>query len=163
MDTFQRPTQKIETLPSQLRSSHNSHTVLLITQKVKKVTDIMYSVMIFRIRFMTTYLLFVIFTWRFGQQIRNTCKVLKCGAGEGWRRSVGPITRNEDVLLRVNKQRNILHKISKQKANWIGHILRRNCLLKQVIEGKTKGEIEVTRWQRRRRKKLLDNLMDRRG
>jgi hypothetical protein len=28
---------------------------------------------------------------RFGQQIRNNCKVLKCGAGEGWRRSVGPI------------------------------------------------------------------------
>jgi hypothetical protein len=24
-------------------------------------------------------------------QIRNTWKVLKCGAGEGWRRSVGPI------------------------------------------------------------------------
>jgi hypothetical protein len=28
---------------------------------------------------------------RFGQQIRKTWKVLKCGAGEGWRRSVGPI------------------------------------------------------------------------
>jgi len=28
---------------------------------------------------------------RFGQQIRNNRKVLKCGAGEGWRRSVGPI------------------------------------------------------------------------
>jgi len=27
----------------------------------------------------------------FGQQIRNNRKVLKCGAGEGWRRSVGPI------------------------------------------------------------------------
>jgi hypothetical protein len=40
------------------------------------------------------------------------------------------------------------------KANWIGHILRRNCLLKQVIEGKIKGEIEVTRKRRRRRKKL---------
>jgi hypothetical protein len=26
---------------------------------------------------------------RFGQRIRNTWKVLKCGAGEGWRRSVG--------------------------------------------------------------------------
>ena len=48
-------------------------------------------------------------------------------------------------------------------ANWIGHILRRNCLLKQVIEGKIKGEIEVTRRQGRRRKKLLDDLEDRRG
>ena len=28
---------------------------------------------------------------RSGQQIINAWKVLKCGAGEGWRRSVGPI------------------------------------------------------------------------
>ena len=40
----------------------------------------------------------------------------------------------------INEQRNILHEIRKRKANWIGHILRRNCLLKQVIEGKIKGE-----------------------
>jgi hypothetical protein len=53
--------------------------------------------------------------------------------------------RNEEVLLWVNEQRNILHEIRKQKVNWIGHILRQNCLLKQVIEGKIKGEIEVTR------------------
>jgi hypothetical protein len=39
----------------------------------------------------------------------------------------------------VNEQRQILHEISKRKANWIGHILRRNCLLQQVIEGKIKG------------------------
>jgi hypothetical protein len=47
--------------------------------------------------------------------------------------------RNEEVLLRVNEQRNILHEIRKRKANWIGHILRRSCLLKQVIERKIKG------------------------
>ena len=52
--------------------------------------------------------------------------------------------RNEEVLLRVNEQRNILHEIRKRKVNWIGHILGRNCLL-QVIEGKIKGQIEVTR------------------
>ena len=67
--------------------------------------------------------------------------------------------RNEEVLLRVNEQRNILHEIIKRKANWIGHILRRNCLLKQVIEGKIKGQIEVTRIQGRRGKKLLDDLV----
>jgi hypothetical protein len=43
------------------------------------------------------------------------------------------------LLLQVIEQRNILHAIRKRKANWIGHILRRNCLLKQVIEGKIKG------------------------
>ena len=46
--------------------------------------------------------------------------------------------RNEEVLLRVNEQRNILREIRRRKANWIGHILSRNCLLKQVIEGKIK-------------------------
>ena len=53
--------------------------------------------------------------------------------------------RNEEVLLQVNEQRNILREIRKRKANWIGHILRRNCLLKQVIEGKINGEMDVTR------------------
>ena len=51
--------------------------------------------------------------------------------------------RNEEVLLRVKEQRNILHEIRKRKANWTGHILRRNCLLQRVIEGKIKGGIEV--------------------
>ena len=63
--------------------------------------------------------------------------------------------RDEEVLLRVNEQRNILHEIRKRKGNWIGHILRRNCLLKQVIEGKIKGEMEVTRRRGRRRKNVL--------
>ena len=49
------------------------------------------------------------------------------------------------MLLGVNEKRNILHEIRKRKANWIDHILRRNCLLKQFIEGKIKGEMEVTR------------------
>jgi hypothetical protein len=53
--------------------------------------------------------------------------------------------------------------IRKRKANWIGHILRRNCLLKQVIEGKISGEMEVTRRRGRRRRKLLDDLEDKRG
>jgi hypothetical protein len=71
--------------------------------------------------------------------------------------------RNEEVLLRVSEQSNILHEIRKRKVNWIGHILRRNCLLKQVIEGKIKGRREVTRRRGRRRKQLLDDLEDRRG
>ena len=84
-----------------------------------------------------------------------------------WRR-MGKISwtdhvRKEEVLFRVNEQRNILHEIRKRKANWIGHILRRNCLLKQIIEGKIKEEMEVIRRRGRRRKKLLDDLKDRRG
>jgi len=71
--------------------------------------------------------------------------------------------RNEEVLLRVKEQRNILHEISKRKANWIGHILRRNCLIQRVIEGKIKGGIEVTGRRGRRRRKLLDDLKEKRG
>jgi hypothetical protein len=71
--------------------------------------------------------------------------------------------RNEEVLLRVKEQRNALHEISIRKANWIDHILCRNCLLQRVIEGKIKGGIEVTGRRGRRRRKLLDDLKERRG
>ena len=57
----------------------------------------------------------------------------------------------------------ILHEIRKRKANWIGHILHRNCLLQRVTEGKIQGGIEVTGRQGRRRRKLLDYLKKRRG
>jgi hypothetical protein len=84
-----------------------------------------------------------------------------------WRRmeniSWADHVRNEDVLLRVKEQRNILHEIGNRKANWIGHILRRNCLLQRVIEGKIQGEREVTGRRGRRRRKLLDDLKERRG
>jgi hypothetical protein len=33
--------------------------------------------------------------------------------------------------------------VKRRKANWIGHILRRNCLTKHLIEGKIKRRIEV--------------------
>jgi len=71
--------------------------------------------------------------------------------------------RNGEVLLRVKEQRNILHEISKQTANWIGYMLRRSCLLQWVIEGKIKGGIEVKGRRGRRCRKLLDDLKERRG
>jgi len=59
--------------------------------------------------------------------------------------------RNEEVLQRVKEERNILHAVNRRKANWIGHILRRNCLLKYGIE----GNIRAGR-PGRRRKQLRD-------
>jgi hypothetical protein len=53
----------------------------------------------------------------------------------------------------VREERNIIHTVKRGKGNWIGHILRRNCLVKHFIEG-----IEVTGRQGRRRKQLLDGL-----
>jgi hypothetical protein len=52
--------------------------------------------------------------------------------------------RDGEVLHRVREERNILRTVKRRKDNWIGHILRRNCLLKHVTEGKTEAKIEVT-------------------
>jgi hypothetical protein len=41
--------------------------------------------------------------------------------------------------------------------------LRRNCLLKHIIEGKIEGKIEVTGTRGRRGKQLLDDLKENRG
>ena len=42
---------------------------------------------------------------------------------------------NEEVLRRVNENRSIIRAIRKKQASCIGHILRRNCLQKLLIEG----------------------------
>jgi len=47
--------------------------------------------------------------------------------------------RNEELLKRVREERNVLQRIKRSKAKWIGHIVRWNCLLQSVIEGKTEG------------------------
>jgi hypothetical protein len=74
-----------------------------------------------------------------------------------WKNCVG----NEEVLRRIEEQCDILRTIKRRKANWIDHILRRDCLLKHVIEGKQKEE--VTGKRGRRRKQLLDDLKEKRG
>jgi hypothetical protein len=71
--------------------------------------------------------------------------------------------RNEEVLHRVKEERNIVHTIKRRKANLIGHILCRNCLLKHVIGGKLEGRIEMTGRRGRRRKQLLDDLKEKRS
>ena len=59
-------------------------------------------------------------------------------------------------MLHREKRNGTAHAIKRRKANWIGHILSRNCLLKQVIEGK----IEVTGRGGRSRKQVLDGLKE---
>jgi hypothetical protein len=60
----------------------------------------------------------------------------------------------------VKDERNMLHIMKRRKANRIGHILRRNCLLKQVTEGKIEGRMEATGGRGRGRKQLLDVLKE---
>ena len=42
---------------------------------------------------------------------------------------------NEQVLDCIGEKRALLNNILRRKANWIVHILRRNCLLHDAIEG----------------------------
>jgi len=64
--------------------------------------------------------------------------------------------RSKEVLQTVNEDRNILQTIKFRKANWIGHVLGKNCLLKHVIKGKIEGRIEATE---RRGKKVSSYWM----
>jgi hypothetical protein len=91
-------------------------------------------------------------------------KYLESFEGCCWRR-MGKISwtdrmRDEQVLQRVKEERNILRTIKIRKVNWIGHIWRRNCLIKHLIEGKIKGRIEVAGRRERRRKQILGDLRE---
>ena len=66
--------------------------------------------------------------------------------------------RQEEALNRVKEDMNVVHTTEKRKANSIGHILRQNCLLKHVIEGKIEGRVEVTGRRGRRCKQQLNDL-----
>ena len=61
---------------------------------------------------------------------------------------------NELVLEHIGEKRTVLNN---RKVNWIGHILRRNCLLHDAIEGQMKEVKGVGR-----RTQLLDDLRNRR-
>jgi hypothetical protein len=80
-----------------------------------------------------------------------------------WKISWTECVRNEEVLHRVKRERNIIHTLKRRKADWIGYTLRMNCLLKRMIEGKLEGSIEITRRRGRTRKQLLDDLKEKRG
>ena len=51
------------------------------------------------------------------------------------------LVRIEEVLHRVNEESNIVCAIKRRKANWIGHILCRNCVQTHVIEGKIERRV----------------------
>jgi hypothetical protein len=56
------------------------------------------------------------------------------GAGEGWRRSVGPIVCEMKYYVRVKEGRSIIHTVKRRKADWIGHISRGNCFLITLLK-----------------------------
>ena len=64
---------------------------------------------------------------------------------------------NEQMLDRIGEKRRLLNSILRRKANWFGHIVRRNCLLHDAIEGQMREVKDVGR----RRTQLLDDLRNR--
>ena len=68
------------------------------------------------------------------------------------------IVTNEEVLERIGERKTLLNNILCRKSNWIGHILRINCLLHDASE----GQMTEVKGVRRRRTQLLDDLRNRR-
>jgi hypothetical protein len=99
----------------------------------------------------------------FGKSIRNTLERFDMWC---WRRmeiiSRTDRVRNE-IVQTVKEDRNILHTIKRRNANWIDHILCRNCFLKHVTEAKIEERIEGTERRGRRRKQPLDDLKEKRA
>ncbi|KAI5728388.1 hypothetical protein M8J77_014772 [Diaphorina citri] len=63
--------------------------------------------------------------------------------------------RNEEVLRRVGEERSILRTIKKRKRSWLGHILRRDCIQRRIME----GEIEGTRSRGRKKFGMLTDIL----
>ena len=65
---------------------------------------------------------------------------------------------SDKLFILQNRYCFILGAIKRKRANWIGHILHRDCLIKHVTEGKVEERIGMTGRRRRRREQLLDNF-----
>ena len=65
---------------------------------------------------------------------------------------------NKQFLERIDEKRKFLNNILRRKANWIGHIMKRNYLLHDTIG----GHMTEMKGVGRRRTQLLDDLRNRR-
>ena len=74
------------------------------------------------------------------------------------KKNIRPIIREMRQYHGAKQETNILYIIKRRKANWIGDMLRRNWLVKRIIEVKREGGTEVAGRQGKRRKQLLDDL-----
>ena len=93
-------------------------------------------------------------TWTLTQADRS--RPLKCGSGEGWRKSVGRTRRQMRNLPVVQEDRKILNAIWYHKHKWMGRVLWHDGILHDVLEGRMLGK--STRG--RRRIQLVDDLLE---
>ena len=94
--------------------------------------------------------------WTLREIIRNTLGFEMCCRNM----KISWTDRVKKKSHRAKDERNILHTTNRKKVNWIGHILRRKCLLKHVTEANIQGRGEVTRRRGRRGKQLQGDLKE---
>jgi phosphoribosylformylglycinamidine (FGAM) synthase PurS component len=70
----------------------------------------------------------------FRKSIRITLEVLKCGAGEDGEEYFDRLCEKLLSNTEIQRLKEYLHTIKRKKANWIGHSLRRNCLLHTLLK-----------------------------
>ena len=87
-------------------------------------------------------------------------KVLKLCAGEEQRKSGGRWCEKLRSITQSQEGKEYPTYSKGRKANWIGHIVHKNCLLYHVIEGKKEGRIKVTGRRGRKCKQPLDDLKE---
>src|SRR6267154_6306090 len=80
-------------------------------------------------------------TWTLLQDEINRLQVLGCGYGEdckkiSWKEKI----RNDEILAMVNEERCPIRTITQRKKNWIGHVLRGNELLRDMMKGRMMGK-----------------------
>lgn len=122
----------------------------LLTKSIKKTTKIK----IVKTLVWTT-LLYGCETWTLRKEDIRKLEALEMWI---WRRmekiSWTQKITNEEVLVRVGTDRQLINALRNRKKRWIGHILRGEGLLKEVIEGRMEGK----RSRGRPRLGMLDDL-----
>ena len=87
-------------------------------------------------------------TWTLSKGLKH----LKCGYGEGWKRSVG---QQKSVILKfwlVMQDRCIVNTIKQRKRKWLGHVLRHDVLLRDILEGRM---LAMSSWHAPERERML--------
>ena len=96
-------------------------------------------------------------TWTLKQAERNRLEAFEMWCWRNMEKiSWRTHTTNEDVLKLVGEKRTILDVILQRKKKWIGHILRGESLVKDVLEGRFDGK----RGPGKPRTALLDDIQD---
>jgi len=94
-------------------------------------------------------------TWKLRKQDKNRLEAFEMWV---WRRMEKikwtDKIKNEVVLERVGERRKLLQAVQKRKSNWLGHVLRRQCLQRDMLEGSVEGRLK----RGRLRRKIIDDM-----